>query len=112
MRRPRVTPSDRQARAKYRVQAHYLRHHGFVRPGQLDRAVRQLAQQGIGVDWVHGRFDAICPPANSRRWAALGQGLGQKNARLCLVACGHLGAEPAMLQALRYCVAAAVGARD
>ena len=31
---------------------------------------------------------------------------------LCLVASGHLGGEPAMLQALRYCVAAAVGARD
>ena len=112
LRRPRPTPGDRQARAKYRLQAHYLRHHGFVRPGQLDQAVRQLALRGMGVDWVHGRFDAICPPANSRRWAALGQRLGQKNARLHLVASGHLGGEPAMLQALRYCVAAAVGARD
>ena len=29
-----------------------------------------------------------------------------------LVASGHLGAEPAMLRALRYCVAAAVGDSD
>ena len=108
LRQPRATPGDRQARAKYRLQAHYLRHHGFVRPGALDAAVLALARQGIGVDWVHGRFDAICPPGNSRRWAAM----GRPHARLHLVASGHLGTEPAMLRALGYCVAAAVGDSD
>ena len=108
LRQPCATPGDRQARAKFRLQAHYLRHHGFVRPGALDAAVLALARQGIGVDWVHGRFDAICPPGNSRRWAAM----GRPHARLHLVASGHLGAEPAMLRALGYCVAAAVGDSD
>ena len=108
LRQPRATPGDRQARAKYRLQAHYLRHHGFVRPGALDAAVLALARQGIGVDWVHGRFDAICPPGNSRRWAAM----GRPHARLHLVAGGHLGAEPAMLRALRYCVTGPAGASD
>ena len=101
-------PADRQAQARYRLQAHYLRHRGFVRPGELDAAVLALARHGVPVDWVHGRFDAICPPGNSRRWAAM----GRPHARLQLVASGHLGAEPAMLWALRYCVAAAVGDSD
>ena len=106
--RPRAMPADRQAQARYRLQAHYLRHRGFVRPGELDAAVLALARHGVPVDWVHGRFDAICPPGNSRRWAAM----GRPHARLQLVASGHLGAEPAMLRALRYCVAAAVGDSD
>ena len=43
-----------------------------------------LARHGVPVDWVHGRFDAICPPGNSRRWAAM----GRPHARLQLVASG------------------------
>lgn len=93
-RQPRRSRVDRQAHAKYRVQAHYLRHRGFLRPGDLDRAVLALARQGTPVDWVHGRFDAVCPPANSRRWAALG-------GRLSLPLSGHLGHEPDLLAALR-----------
>lgn len=115
LRQPCATPQDRQARAKYRLQAHYLRHHGFVRPGGLDAAVRDLARRGVPVDWVHGRHDAICPPGNSRRWAALGrrQARARGQVRLHQVASGHLGGEPAMLQALRYCVSGlAAGARD
>ena len=91
---PRRSRADRQAHAKYRVQAHYLRHRGFQRPGDLDRTVLALARQGTPVDWVHGRFDAVCPPANSRRWAALG-------GRLTLPLSGHLGHEPDLLAALR-----------
>lgn len=86
--------ADRHAWRKYRVQVHYLRHRGFVRSGDLDRAVVALARQGVTVDWVHGRFDAICPPANSRRWAAAA-------GRLMNPASGHLGHEPAMLAALQ-----------
>lgn len=96
-RQPRRSPGDRQAWRKFRVQAHYLRHRGFVRSGDLDRAVRALAQQGVPVDWVHGRFDAVCPPANSRRWASVG-------GRLLQPWCGHLGHEPGMLAALRSVV--------
>lgn len=90
----RRSRTDRQAHAKYRVQAHYLRHRGFLRPSDLDRAVLALARQGTPVDWVHGRFDAVCPPANSRRWAAMG-------GRLTLPLSGHLGHEPDLLATLR-----------
>lgn len=96
-RQPRRQRADHAALRKYRVQAHYLRHRGFMRPGQLDRAVRELAQQGLPIDWVHGRCDAVCPPANSHRWAAVGGRLTQPLA-------GHLGHEPALLAALRAVV--------
>lgn len=96
-RQPRHQRADHAALRKYRVQAHYLRHRGFLRPGALDRAVRGLAQQGVPVDWVHGRCDAVCPLANSRRWAAVG-------GRLTLPLAGHLGHEPALLAALRTVV--------
>lgn len=99
--RPNVDRADRRALRKFRIQAHYLLHRGFVRLPALDQAVRQLAAQGIPVDWVHGRFDAICPPANSRRWAAMGlPGL----ASLQTPCSGHLGFEPGMLAALRATV--------
>ena len=96
--------SERAALDKYRVQAHYLWHRGFVRPGELDRAVLLLAQRGVPVDWVHGRFDAICPPQNSRAWAALGARTAPPCATLHQPPSGHLGHEPTMLAALRACV--------
>lgn len=92
---------DRALQRKYRVQAHYLLHRGFMRPGELDRAVRTLAQRNVPVAWVHGRCDAICPPGNSRDWAALGQRLAPGTATLTLPLSGHLGHEPLMLAALR-----------
>ncbi|MDO9571342.1 MAG: alpha/beta fold hydrolase [Hydrogenophaga sp.] len=99
--RPGADQADRRALRKFRIQAHYLLHRGFVRPGELDRAVLRLAEQGIRVDWVHGRFDAICPPANSRRWAAL----GPPHAAYLQTPCsGHLGHEPGLLAALRATV--------
>jgi proline iminopeptidase len=101
--RPGMRRSDRAAWGKFRVQAHYLLHRGFVRPGALDHAVRLLALRGTPVDWVHGRFDAICPPANSARWAAQGLAAGGPVV-LHTPPCGHLGGEPAMLAQLRVCV--------
>jgi len=94
-----VRPKDRQALQACRIQCHYLLHRGFVRPGGLDQAVLALAAAGIPVDWVHGRFDAICPPRNSQRWSALGAGTPVPN--LLQPCSGHLGHEPAMLSALR-----------
>ncbi len=98
LQRPQATPRDAGLWVRYRVQVHYLRRRGFVRPGELDAAVRALAHGAITVDWVHGRFDAICPPANSARWARAGGG------RLHRPASGHLGHEPAMVACLRACV--------
>lgn len=96
-RRPGWQHADRLAWHKYRVQAHYLRHRGFLRPEHLGRAVVALARRGVPVEWVHGRFDVICPPANSRRWAVAGGRLTQPPS-------GHLGHEPAMLAALQSAV--------
>lgn len=103
LKRPGKTRADRNAFAKFRIQAHYLRHSGFMRPGQLDRGVLQATRHGLPVDWVHGRFDAICPPANSRRWAALGRGAGGEVVHVEPHS-GHLGHEPDMLSALRKSV--------
>ena len=100
---PRTRPADKVFRNKYRVQGHYLAHHGFVRPGALDKAVRAAAREGIAIDWVHGRFDAVCPSANSQRWAAMVPVPGQP-LRLHLTRCGHLGHEADTLDALRRVV--------
>jgi proline iminopeptidase len=104
---PRRGPVERALWRKFRIQTHYLRHRGFVRPAGLDRAVLALARAGVAVDWVHGTCDAVCPPANSRRWAALGRRVPQAPVRLHQPASGHLGHEPAMLARLRQVVGAA-----
>lgn len=98
----RAGRSDRALRARLRIQAHYLLHRGFVRPGALDRAVMALAHAGVPVDWVHGRHDAVCPRRNSERWAALGRRRAPATpVTLSLSSAGHLGHEPATLAALR-----------
>jgi proline iminopeptidase len=101
LRRPGARRADRSNWKKFRIQGHYLAHRGFVRPGRLDAAVKQLAHQGVPIDWVHGRFDAVCPPKNSRRWSALGGREAPELVSLTEPCCGHLGGEPAMLAALR-----------
>lgn len=111
LRLARATPADRRLWVKYRLQAHYLRRRGFMRPGGLDAAVLALAQSGTPVQWLHGRFDAICPPQASRRWAAMGAGRGAP-AACTLPASGHLGHEAQMLQALRASVRSAIQAFD
>lgn len=97
---PRSRPLDRRLRDKFKVQAHYLLHRGYVRPGDLDRAVRMAGEAGIEVDWIHGRFDAVCPSSNSQAWAHQAQAAGHP-ARLSLTRAGHLGSEADTLDALR-----------
>jgi len=99
-----MRPADLAALHKFRIQAHYLQHRGFVRPGALDGAVLGLARQGVSVDWVHGACDAVCPPANSRAWVALGRRLAPQQVTLTEPLSGHLGGEPGMLAALRAVV--------
>lgn len=96
--------SDQALLRTFRIQSHYLLHRGFVRPGQLDRAVRALALDGVPVDWVHGRCDTVCPRQNSLRWAAIGQAIAPDAVTLSLTRAGHLGHEPATLAALRAAV--------
>lgn len=104
--RPGVFQADRRGWQKFRIQAHYLRHKGFLRPGELDRAVRSLADNAIPSDWVHGRFDAICPPGNSRQWVRQTEGLTPLMPLAPGLACGHwpvaghLASEPGIRAAL------------
>lgn len=58
---------------------------------------------------VHGRFDAVCAPANTRWLTALGNG-GTK-VPTHWVHSGHLAHEPAMHTALRATVAVTAGAK-
>lgn len=97
----RTDRTDRVLQRKFRIQSHYLLHRGFVRPGGLDRAVRVVALAGVPVDWVHGVFDAVCPPQNSRRWRAQMERQAPGRSSLTLTRAGHLGHEPQTLAALR-----------
>lgn len=99
-RHPRPGRGDRAAWQKFRIQAHYLRHRGFVRPGGLDAAVRRLALRQVRMDWVHGRFDAVCPPDNSRRWHRLACLVDPAVSGLHLPVGGHLGSEPGLFSTL------------
>ncbi len=101
--RPQRSRSDRAAWQKFRVQTAVLQGRAGVRPAALDRAVVRLAQHGVPVAWVHGAFDAVCPPGNSRHWAALGARHGGQ-VQLHLTMAGHLGHEPATRAALQRVV--------
>ena len=71
-----------------------------MRPDGLDSAARSLAVRGIPSDWVHGRFDAICPPANSRRWLAGQEALVPSLASGDWPLASHLSGEPGVAEAL------------
>ena len=100
---PRSQAADQRLRAKFRVQAHYLIKRGCVRPGALDQAVRTAAKAGVAIDWVHGRFDAVCPSANSVAWAAMAPD-DPGTSRLHLTRSGHFGTEADTLELLRRTV--------
>jgi proline iminopeptidase len=100
----RADRADRALQRKFRIQSHYLSRRGFQAPGALDRAVRSLALSKVPVDWVHGAFDAVCPPGNSRRWHALMERVSPGVSSLTLTRAGHLGHEPQTLAALRQSV--------
>lgn len=100
----RTGRADQSSWQKFRIQGHYLRHKGFVRPGGLDSAARGLALRGIPSDWVHGRFDAVCPPANSGRWVALQEALQPGLARAHRPPSGHLAGEPGLRERLAQVV--------
>ncbi|MGO1766286.1 hypothetical protein CAP48_14380 [Advenella sp. S44] len=47
---------------KYRIQAHYLQHGGFV---HLPTLLEQLRTLAVDTTLLHGTHDWICPPANA-----------------------------------------------
>ncbi|GAA6140549.1 hypothetical protein NBRC116584_03670 [Hydrogenophaga sp. 5NK40-0174] len=102
----RITKADRAAWRKFRVQAHYLGRSGYMKPADLDKAVIRAASSGIALDWVHGRFDAICPPDNTRRWQAMAQRWASVHtgAEMQWPAGGHLSVEKPLLESLRHLV--------
>ncbi len=106
LQRPDLLPErpQRGLWQKYRIQSHLLARRCGLHPGDWERALQAVAAQGIATTWIHGRFDAVCPPGNSlaaqRRLAALAPG----RSRLVLTRAGHLGHEPGNLRAIRAAV--------
>ena len=104
MAQPRLRNSDRQGWQKFRLQAHYLRHRGYTRPVDLSRAALSLAAHAIPSTWIHGRFDKVCPPSNSRRYVALIKTQSGSDVQDYWPAAGHLGTEPGIRQTLQRCL--------
>jgi proline iminopeptidase len=86
--------------AKYRIQAHHLARRCRLRPGDWHQGLCALAQQGTPVTWVHGIFDAVCPPDRSLHSHAVLKARSASSAWAWAHA-GHLGIEPDMLRALQ-----------
>ncbi|PRD67959.1 hypothetical protein C6P61_13330 [Malikia spinosa] len=96
-----------QARAlwqKYRIQSHHLAHRCGLAPGQWQQALQSVADSGIAVSWVHGRFDAVCPPDNSLASHRMLSARTGSRSRLWLTQAGHLGTEPFNRLALRKAI--------
>lgn len=91
---------------KFRVQAHVLARGGGLRPGDWSAHLARIAQAGIPCDWIHGQFDAVCPPATSRAAHRHMNQIRPGVARLHPTHAGHLGTDPDNARALRHCVQA------
>ena len=96
--RPRAAWPQRLLWQKFRLQAHLLRSRAGLPRLALSEATRALARQGVPIDWVHGRHDAVCPP---RRAWALHQRLPAGLSHWHWATGGHLGVEPDVEAALR-----------
>lgn len=86
--------------AKYRIQAHHLARRCRMRPGDWHHGLCALAQQGTPVTWIHGIFDAVCPPHRSLSSHAVLKARSASSEWTWAHA-GHLGIEPDMLAALQ-----------
>ncbi len=81
------------------IEAHYIRHHFFLRPGQLLDDAHRLA--GIPGTIIQGRYDLLCPPENAHALAA-----AWPEARLeILDTAGHAMTEPGVMDAMRRAIA-------
>jgi proline iminopeptidase len=80
------------------IEAHYIRHHFFLRPGQLLDDAHRLA--GIPGAIIQGRYDLLCPPQNAHALAA-----AWPEARLeILDTAGHAMTEPGVMDAMRRAI--------
>jgi proline iminopeptidase len=91
-------PSDPVVLAKARVQmAVLLARRGFANH-TVTQASHALTQHRVPVDWLHGRWDAVCDMAPAQ---AVHRALPAALSHWHTVPSGHLSVEPAMAQALR-----------
>jgi proline iminopeptidase len=102
--KPLSDKADIRGWKKFKIQGHYLRHKGFVRPGELDAAVRSLAINNTATDWVHGRFDSVCKPTNSLRWLAIQEAIKPGLAVGHWPVAGHLASESGISRTLKQVV--------
>lgn len=89
---------------KYRIQSHHLAHRCGLTPGQWQQALQSVADSGMAVSWIHGRFDAVCPPDNSLDSHRMLTARAGARSRLWLTQAGHLGTEPLNRLALRAAI--------
>jgi len=90
-----TAPPPQRLLARYRIQAHYLRHGCWLDEPPL--LTRLHALPAVPTLLLHGERDRVCPPEGARQAA---QAIG--HARLHLVAqAGHAPTHPAMAAALR-----------
>jgi proline iminopeptidase len=91
---PDTPDSDAHALSLARLEAHYMRHQGFLEDDQLIRDMHRIAHLPAII--VQGRYDVLCPPVTAFRVLRAYPG-----ASLHMVAdAGHTAFEPGMVAAL------------
>jgi proline iminopeptidase len=81
------------------IEAHYIRHNFFLRPGQLLANAHKLT--GIPGHIVQGRYDLLCPPKNAIALTA-----AWPDAHLDIIeTAGHAMTEPGVMDAMRKAIA-------
>lgn len=98
-------------RRKFRIQARYLARRCHLRTATWAQWLGRLRSTPVACDWVHGRFDAVCPPQTSQGAHGRLQGQANSHNHLWLVDGGHLPTDPAIVAALRRTVNAGNGGR-
>ena len=87
-------PSPAQVLALARLECHYMRHNGFLKPNQLLQNMHRISHLPAII--VQGRYDVICPPVSAFELADNWPG-----AQLQMVGnAGHSSHEPGIRHAL------------
>lgn len=63
-----VLQNSNKVRAKYQLQAHFLKHFCFIEQSQLHKNIQKI---DVPTTILHGTHDWICPPNNAHRLAQL-----------------------------------------